>query len=277
MPLSAHAPGKRAVFALGGLTVALFLSAACGPQPTQPQTEAAKKPTPAIALNAEAAHRGAIQQTLSYSGEIRSREQVNITPKAAGRIQQLLVDVGSQVKAGDTLAILDQDNPQMQVLQARASLAQAQAHLDSLQVGPRSEDVAIAEAALAQQQSRLQNMRSGGRAEDIRSAQDGLSAAQARLQALMNGADDGIRQAEQSAVDSDKVALASAEAAFAALGTQNAASLQAARSQVDTLQAQLIAGQAQIDSADAALASLSGTSAADVQAAQSAFDQAYSQ
>ena len=83
------------------------------------------------------------------------------------------------------------------------------------------------------------------------------------MAALMNGADDGVRQAQQSAVDSDNAALASAQAAFAALGASNAASLQNAQSQVESIQAQINTAQAQIASADAALANLSGTSAAD--------------
>src|SRR5205085_11975497 len=96
-------------------------------------------------------------------------------------------------------------------------------------------------------------------------------------QSVLAGADDAVRQSAQSAVDADKDALASAEAAYAALGAQNAASLQGAQSQVDTIQAQIESAQAQINSADAALANLRGSSPADVQAAQSAYDEAYSQ
>src|SRR6202011_5671220 len=108
--------------------------------------------------------------------------------------------------------------------------------LDTLAAGPRVEDVAAAQAGVAQQQTRLQNMRSGGRPDDMGAARAGVSVAEAKLQALLNGADDGVRQAQQSAVDSDSAAVASAEAAYAALGGQNAANLQAAQAQVDGLQ-----------------------------------------
>ena len=93
---------------------------------------------------------------------------------------------------------------------------------------------------------------------------------------MQNGADDGVRQASLSAVDSGKAAVASAEAAYAALGGSNAAALQQAQGQVDSLVAQINSAQAQINSADAALANLSGSSAADIQAAQSAYDSAAS-
>jgi RND family efflux transporter MFP subunit len=228
-------------------------------------------------VSADTVQRGDIQHKLAYSGEIRARQQISVLPKASGRVEQVLVDTGAEVKAGDTLAVLDQDSPWMQILQARAALAQAEARLAGLRAGPRAEDIAAARAGLIQQQARLQNMRAGGRAEDVKTAELGLTAAQAKLQALRNGAADDVRQAAQSAVDSDKDALAAAEAAFAALGSQNATNLQTAHSQVETLQAQVETAQAQIDAANAALANLTGSSAADVQAAQSAYDQAYAQ
>jgi RND family efflux transporter MFP subunit len=264
---------------VGAALSSMLLLAACTSQaPTAaPAATAQPKATPAPPVSADQVRRGDIQQSLSYSGDIRAREQISVLPKAAGRIEQLLVDVGSHVKAGDTLAVLEQDSAEIAALQAQATLAGAQAKLATLQGGPRDEDVAAAQAALNQQQIRLQNMRSGGRAEDVKTAEAAVSAAEAKMQALQNGADDGVRQAQQSAVDADKAAVASAEAAFAALGGQNAATLQQAQSQVDSLDAQITTAQALINSADAALSNLTGSSAADLQAAQSAYDQAVSQ
>src|SRR6266702_950171 len=170
---------------MGGALVASVLLVACQRTAT-PTTLPAGPPPPPV--SAEAAHRGDIQQALPYSGDIRAKAQINVLPKSTGRIEQLLVDVGSQVKIGDTIALLDQDSPSMQVLQARASLAQAEARLATLQVGPRSEDIAAAEAGRAQQQARLMNMRNQGRSEDIKAAEAGLRAGQAKLQSLLNGA-----------------------------------------------------------------------------------------
>src|SRR5579864_290991 len=265
-------PSTRVV--LGGTLMVSLLLIACQRTSTPAAAPAAPAPPP---VSAEAAHRGDIQQALAYSGDIRAKSEINVLPKSTGRIEKLPVDIGSQVKAGDVIAVLDQDNPSMQVLQARANLAQAQARLDTLQVGARPEDVAAAQAGLAQQQARMQNMRNQGRSEDIKAADAGVAAAKAKLQSLMDGPDDDVRQAEQSAVDSDNAALASAEAAYAALGAQNTASTQALQSQVDTLQAQVTTAQAQIDSANAVLANQPGSSAADVQAAKSAYDAAVAQ
>src|SRR5262249_60049913 len=125
----------------------------------------------AAPVSAQVASRGDIQQTLAYSGDIRAREQISVLPKATGRVDRMLIDVGSQVKAGDTLAVLEQDNAQINELQSRANLAGAEAKLATLQAGPKADDVAAAEAALVQQQGKLQNMQDGGRAEDSQVSQ----------------------------------------------------------------------------------------------------------
>src|SRR5215472_12523898 len=148
---------NRSSVILGAALGSALLVSACGPRPA---TTAVTTPTPvpAAAVTAQNASRGDIQQTLSYSGDIRAREQISVLPKATGRVDSVLVDVGSRVKAGDTLAVLEQDSAEMTALQARASLAGAEAKLATLQGGARAEDVAAAQATLIQQQVKLQNM-----------------------------------------------------------------------------------------------------------------------
>ena len=289
---------------LAGMIAVAVVVSACAIRPTAgPGYPSQSSPPAAPDVTTERVQRGDIQQTLSFDGDIQARQQISVLPKTSGRIEHLLIDVGAQVKAGDTIGQLEQDSAESQVLQARAALAGAEAKLATVQAGPRAEEIAAAEAALSQQQVRLEDMYAGGRAEDIQlaqaavdaqqakldlmlqggraeaiqQAQDGLDAANARLTAIEKGATDDIRQAAQSAVDADTPALASAEAAHAALGGVNAADLQAAQSQVDTLSAQVQAAQSAVNSADAALKNLQGTAPADIQQAQSAVDQAQAQ
>src|SRR4051812_26436094 len=107
---------------LGAALLASTVLAGCGPLAmTGAQTSAAQAPVQSVP--AAPAQRGPIQQTASYSGDVRAREQITVLPKASGRVQRVLVDIGSPVKAGDVLAELEQDSPEIQVLQARANLA----------------------------------------------------------------------------------------------------------------------------------------------------------
>jgi RND family efflux transporter MFP subunit len=282
----------RRILALALLSTSL-IATACGPS-------AAATTTAPTEVRAATVYRGAIQQTMSYSGDVRAREQITVLPKASGRVQKVVVDVGSAVHTGDVLAELEQDSQAIQVLQARANLAAAQAKLATIQAGGKPDDVAAAREALAQQQSRfaamqqqgrpedvsaaaaalsaqlakLAQMENGGRPEAVAQAQAALDAVEQKMALLQKGPTDDVRQAAASNVTVDTAQLAAAEASYAALGPGSFADLENLQGQVDALTAQAAAAQSAVASADAALSSQQRTSVADVQAAQTALDQA---
>src|SRR5438067_274037 len=107
---------------LTGLVLAALVVSACGGQQAASPAVAGVNPR-VVPVSVEAVQRGDIEQMQAYSGEIRAKELVSVLSKTTGRIERLLVDVGSRVKAGEVLAILDQDSPRIQVLQARAAFA----------------------------------------------------------------------------------------------------------------------------------------------------------
>src|SRR5438132_14128995 len=119
---------------IGGVLASTLIAAGCG-QLAAPSTSTQAQ---AISVPAAAAQRGDIQQTVAYSGDVRAREQITVLPKASGRVKSVLVDLGSPVKAGDVLAELEQDPPEIQVLQARATVAAAQAKLATIQAGAKT-------------------------------------------------------------------------------------------------------------------------------------------
>src|ERR1700687_4596506 len=121
---------------IGGVLASTLVAAGCGPV----AAPAASHQAQAITVPAAAAQRGEIQQTLAYSGDVRAREQITVLPKASGRVQRVLVDLGSAVHAGDVLAELEQESPEIQVLQARANLAAAKAKLSTIQAGAKPDD-----------------------------------------------------------------------------------------------------------------------------------------
>src|SRR6266851_106432 len=166
---------------IGALGVVLLLAACSAPAPTAPSA------SPAVAVAVAEATQGAIQQTLSYSGELRAPAQVSIVAKAGGTIQQISVGVGSHVTAGDVLAVLDPANAQAQVIQSQAAVSQARAKLASIQAGARDDDVAAAQATLNQQKAKLASLQNQGRPEDVRAAQSALEVQQAKLDQILRG------------------------------------------------------------------------------------------
>ncbi len=120
-----------------------------------------------------------IGNTLSADGTISAKDTANVSAKVSGvAIEQVLVEEGQRVKAGQVLAIFDTDAVEQQILQAEADEAEAQASLanakaDAARVLPLIDIDAIsrqeadryrtaelrAQAALQAARARLSNQR----------------------------------------------------------------------------------------------------------------------
>jgi multidrug efflux system membrane fusion protein len=61
-------------------------------------------------------------RTLSYSGTVRARTEMNLGFRVNGKITERLVDIGQRVKSGDRLARIDPSDYQLALTSAKASL-----------------------------------------------------------------------------------------------------------------------------------------------------------
>ena len=84
---------------------------------------------------------------ISASGTIETTE-VTVSAKVGGQITKLLVNEGSSVKPGDTLVFLDRTELDIQLDQAVANTAAADAQYKLTVKGAREEDITQAEATL---------------------------------------------------------------------------------------------------------------------------------
>jgi len=176
----------RARSVLTGLVLAGAIVSAC--RPSNPNIAPGLTPTPnPPTVTVAAVQRGDIQSTLSYAGSVQASASVNVVPRISARIERLAVDVGSVVKAGDLIAVLDSRALQAQVDQARAAVAAAQARLDQMKAGARPESVEQARANLAMAQAKLQSLLDGPRPEAVAQAKANLDAARAKLAQLQAG------------------------------------------------------------------------------------------
>jgi HlyD family secretion protein len=85
---------------------------------------------------------------ISASGSIEPQFRVNLVFEGSGRVAEVAVEVEETVKAGALLAQLDTAQLELQVQQAQAALASAEAQLAQLQAGPQPEEIAATEANL---------------------------------------------------------------------------------------------------------------------------------
>src|SRR5690349_21038049 len=107
MFLHAHSSRDSAPRWRAGLGVVTLLAAtAChGPEPSGAAPRGA---APAgVPVTVAAVQRAPFAAVRTYTGNVQAQSSVNVLPKATGRIEQLFVDVGSVVQAGDPIAVLD--------------------------------------------------------------------------------------------------------------------------------------------------------------------------
>lgn len=72
---------------------------------------------------------GRIRERVMLTGALKPKEQVDVTPKTAGRVIRILVNVGDIVKQNSLIAELEDDELQQQVNRAKASINVASASL----------------------------------------------------------------------------------------------------------------------------------------------------
>jgi HlyD family secretion protein len=118
---------------------------------------------------------------ISSTGTITPVQSVNLSPKTAGVLKQLLVQQGDRVEQGQIIAYMDQADLKGQLLQAQAGVSQAQANLEKLRNGSRPEEIAQSRARLNQSQQQLLALQNGNRSQDIAQAQAQVVSARARI------------------------------------------------------------------------------------------------
>jgi HlyD family secretion protein len=100
--------------------------------------------------------RGLLTQTVSASGTVAARPQVDLTFQSSGQIRRLDVQVGDRVEAGQVLARLDTTDLELAVAEAQVSLDSAKTKLKQTQDGATSAEIASAKASLSSAYSAYQ-------------------------------------------------------------------------------------------------------------------------
>jgi HlyD family secretion protein len=102
-----------------------------------------------------------IKQTVKVTGPVTPTSEAALSFERAGTISAVNVSVGDKVVAGQMLASLSGQEAYASLLQAKATLANQEALLEQLEVGPRPEELAIKLQAVSNAESNLQVAYSG--------------------------------------------------------------------------------------------------------------------
>ena len=92
---------------------------------------------------------------ITASGTVQPVQNVNISPKQAGRLTALYVDQGARVEQGQILARMDNTDLEAQLIQFRGNLEQARAQLALARAGNRLQDIEQAKAQVESASSKV--------------------------------------------------------------------------------------------------------------------------
>jgi RND family efflux transporter MFP subunit len=142
-----------------------------------------------------------IEETVDATGSLVAQDRAVLSAKVPGRVEAILVDMGTQVKEGDILARIEKRDYELRRLQAEAALAQARARLGLALSGEedkaepeKSSIVKEARAILAEatkNRDRIVKLRAEGVLPDA-----DVETAEAAFQVAVNRYDESIHEAK---------------------------------------------------------------------------------
>lgn len=135
-----------AAFALLGCVVVTLGCGGQGPAAAQARTAEADTETVTVAT----ATRKPLLHTITVAGTLAADEQVMLSLRVTGRLDTLLVDLGSPVRRGQVIAQLMPRDFELRLQQAEAALQQARARL-GLPIDGEDDTVDITQTALVRQ------------------------------------------------------------------------------------------------------------------------------
>ncbi len=124
------------------LVVLALLPLGCG-KAAGPGVDSVEKRVPVEVVQAE---ERAFSPVIRSVGTVLANRYAYLSPEAPGKVAEVLVDLGDEVRSGDVLLRIDREQLQAQVGQAEAAVATAEAGLQRVLAGSREEDVASARA-----------------------------------------------------------------------------------------------------------------------------------
>lgn len=117
---------------------------------------------------------------LMVSGIVEA-DEARVGSRVGGRVAKVLVEEGKRVQVGDVLLEIEPFDLLARKNETQAQLEAAQAELDLLSAGFRSEEIAAAKAKQEQARAVLDRLTKGPRTEELEAARARLEQAQAEL------------------------------------------------------------------------------------------------
>jgi RND family efflux transporter MFP subunit len=122
-----------------------------------------------------------VSEKIAYSGTLEASKKTSITPEVGGKIARILVREGDAVKAGQVLAELETESMRLQLRQAEAGVAVAEAAYNDALKNKERMDRLIKENAVSEQQAEKVTLAFDAAKAQREQAQAGLNLAKYAL------------------------------------------------------------------------------------------------
>ncbi|MDE2311824.1 MAG: efflux RND transporter periplasmic adaptor subunit [Patescibacteria group bacterium] len=107
-----------------------------------------------------AAQKATVIASVTGTGQVSEENKIDLTPKTAGTITSINVKQGDKVKAGQTIAVIDETNNLISLKQAQAAVASAQASYDKLVAGATADQISLSKLSVTSAQQALDQAKS---------------------------------------------------------------------------------------------------------------------
>lgn len=107
------------------LVLALVITSGCSKTDTTEETQ--EKP---ISVSVSEIQKTRIESTRTIVGKVKPAQEISVYSKIPGKVEKVFVDIGQEVKKGQTLLTIDDTDVRLQVNQAETALNAARANMD---------------------------------------------------------------------------------------------------------------------------------------------------
>ncbi len=113
---------------------------------------------PPVPVEVASVSTGNIAAIINYSGNLEPENSLSLVSIVPGAIEEVMVNVGDEVRAGDPILRIEDTTYRAQLKQAEAGLTVAQANLQKMKNSPRPEQIEMARVALEAAQAQMRGI-----------------------------------------------------------------------------------------------------------------------
>jgi len=178
---------------------------ACG-RGGAPASQAEASEAAAVSVVVAPIRAGNLTEVVTVTGELSAYNDTIVATKLSGRIVEMRVREGEPVRKGQVIAVQDQSDLRVQLLQAEAAIRAAEANLKQAEIAAKvtpaqtEAQIASARAALRSAQARLRALQTGARPQERQQAEQALKSARANFELQKANYERAQRLYEQGAI-----------------------------------------------------------------------------